>query len=55
MVGMTVRSTLSFNLGGFVVAALLAAPQAIAQTNGAPEPLEFEVASVKVATTFGPL
>lgn len=51
MVSMTVRSTLSFNLGGFVVAALLAAPQAIAQTNAAPEALKFEVASVKVATS----
>src|SRR5215472_11618091 len=49
--GMTVRSKLSLNLGGFVVAALLAAPQAIAQANAAPEPLKFEVASVKVATS----
>lgn len=48
---MTVRSTLSFDLGGFIVAALLAAPQAIAQANAAPEPLKFEVASVKVATS----
>ena len=48
---MTVRSTLSFNHGGFVVAALLAAPQAIAQANAAPEPLKFEVASVKVAAS----
>ena len=51
MVGMTVRSRLSLDLGGFVVAALLAAPQAIAQANAAPEPLKFEVASVKVATS----
>src|SRR5215472_10757483 len=49
--GMTVRSKLSYNLGGFFVAALLAAPQAIAQSNAAPEPLKFEVASVKVATS----
>src|SRR5215469_14918491 len=49
--GMTVRSKLSLNLGGFLVAALLAAPQAIAQANAAPEPLKFEVASVKVATS----
>ena len=48
---MTVRSKLSFNLGGFVVAALLAAPQAIAQANAATEPLKFEVASVRVATS----
>ena len=47
---MTARSTLSFNLGGFVVA-LLAAPLAIAQENAAPEPLKFEAASIKVATS----
>jgi len=48
---MTVRSKLSLNLGGFLVAALLAAPQAIAQANAVPEPLKFEVASIKVATS----
>ena len=48
---MRVRSPLSFGLGGFVVVALLAAPQAIAQANSAPEPLKFEVASVKAATS----
>ena len=48
---MRLRSTLSFNLGGFVVAALFAAPQASAQANAAPEPLKFEVASVKVAAS----
>jgi len=50
---MTLRPTLSFNLGGFVVAALFAAPQASAQVNAAPEPLKFEVASIKVATSGG--
>jgi uncharacterized protein (TIGR03435 family) len=48
---MPVRPTLSFNLGRFVVAALLAAPQASAQANAALEPQKFEVASVKVATS----
>jgi len=48
---MTVRSTLSFNLGGFVVAALFVVPQASAQANAAPEPLKFEVASIKVANS----
>src|SRR5258706_10116649 len=46
---MTIRPSLSFNLGGLVVAALFAAPQASAQANAAPEPLKFEVASIKVA------
>ncbi len=41
----------SFGPGGFVVAALLAAPRIIAQATAAPEPLKFEVASVKVATS----
>ena len=50
---MTLRPTLSSNLGGFVVAALFAAPQASAQVNAAPEPLKFEVASIKVATSGG--
>jgi hypothetical protein len=48
---MTVRPTLSFRLGRFVVAAFFAAPHASAQANAAPEPLKFEVASVKVATS----
>src|SRR5215471_2108274 len=48
---MTVRSTLSLNLGGFFVAGLLAAPLTIAQANAAQEPQRFEVASVKVATS----
>jgi uncharacterized protein (TIGR03435 family) len=48
---MMLRSTLSFSLGGFVVAALFAAPQARAQANAATEPLKFEVASIKVATS----
>jgi hypothetical protein len=48
---MMLRSTLSFNLGGFVVAALFAAPQASAQAKAAPEPLRFEVASIKVANS----
>jgi uncharacterized protein (TIGR03435 family) len=47
---MRVRSPLSFGLGGLVVAALLA-PRSFAQANAAPEPLKFEVASVKVATS----
>jgi uncharacterized protein (TIGR03435 family) len=45
------RPTLSFNAVGFVVAALLAAPQARAQATAASEPLKFEVASIKVATS----
>jgi len=45
------RPALSFNLVGFVVTALFAAPQASAQANAAPEPLKFEVASVKVAAS----
>ena len=48
---MPVRPTLSFNLGRFVVAAFFAARQASAQANSAPEPLKFEVASIKVATS----
>jgi uncharacterized protein (TIGR03435 family) len=48
---MMLRSTLSFNLGGLVVAVLFAAPQASAQANAAPEALKFEVASIKVATS----
>ena len=47
--GMKARSALSFNFGTFVVATLVAAPQAMAQVNAAPAPLQFEVASVKVA------
>ena len=39
------------SLAMFVVAALLASPQASAQANAAPEPLKFEVASIKVATS----
>jgi uncharacterized protein (TIGR03435 family) len=50
---MPVRPTLSFDLGRFVVAALLAAPQISAQANAALEPLKFEVASVKIATSGG--
>jgi uncharacterized protein (TIGR03435 family) len=45
------RPTLSFNPVGFVVAALFAAPQASAQVNATPEPLKFEVASIKVAAS----
>jgi len=48
---MTLRSRLSFSLERFVVAAFLAAPQASAQAGAVPEPLKFEVASVKVATS----
>src|SRR5437016_5206136 len=48
---MTLRPTRSFNLGGFVVAVLFAAPQASAQANAAPDPLKFEVASIKVAAS----
>jgi uncharacterized protein (TIGR03435 family) len=48
---MAVRSTFWFDLGGLAVAALLAAPQAMAQANATPEPPKFEVASVKVATS----
>ncbi len=48
---MLVRSTLSFNLGRFVVAAFLGAPQASAQANAALDSLKFEVASVKVANS----
>jgi uncharacterized protein (TIGR03435 family) len=45
-----VKPALSFNLGGLALAAFLAAPQAIAQANTAPESLKFEVASIRVAT-----
>jgi len=48
---MRVRSTLSLSLGGFVVAAVFAAPQASAQADAASAPLKFEVASIKVATS----
>jgi hypothetical protein len=44
---MMLRATRSFNVGGFVVAALFAATQ----PNAAPEPLKFEVASIKVANS----
>jgi uncharacterized protein (TIGR03435 family) len=47
----TVKPALSFNLGGLALAAFLAAPQASAQANTAPESLKFEVASIKVATS----
>jgi uncharacterized protein (TIGR03435 family) len=47
----TGRPTLSFNLVRFVVAAFFAAPQASAQANAAPDPLKFEVASIKVANS----
>src|SRR5215471_10846153 len=46
---MSIWSTRSLNLTRFVVAACFAASQAGAQANAAPEPLKFEVASVKVA------
>src|ERR1035438_3615589 len=46
-----VKPALSFNLGGLALAAFLAAPQAIAQANTAPESLKFEVASIRVATS----
>ena len=46
-----VKPALSFNLGGLALAAFLAAPQASAQANTAPESLKFEVASIKVATS----
>ena len=46
-----VRRTLSFSLGRFVVAALLATRLTSAQASVAPVPLKFEVASVKVATS----
>src|SRR5262252_2304357 len=45
------RPTLSFNRVGFVVAALSAALGASAQVNATPEPLKFEVASIKVAAS----
>lgn len=44
-----IQPSLSFYVGTIVVAALFAAPPAGAQGNAAPEPLKFEVASVKVA------
>jgi len=47
--------TLSFSLGRLMVAAFfaafIAAARASAQANAAPEPLKFEVASIKVATS----
>jgi len=46
---MTVSSTLS--LSKVVMAAFVAAPQAFSQMAAAPEPLKFEVASIKVATS----
>jgi uncharacterized protein (TIGR03435 family) len=46
-----VKPAHSFNLGGLALAAFLAAPQASAQANTAPESLRFEVASIKVATS----
>jgi uncharacterized protein (TIGR03435 family) len=46
-----VTLALSINLGGLALAAFLAAPQARAQANSAPESLKFEVASIKVATS----
>ena len=46
-----VKPAHSFNLGGIALAAFLAAPQASAQANTAPESLKFEVASIKVATS----
>ena len=48
---MSIRPTLAFHLGGFVLAAFLASTQVSAQPNAAPEPLKFEVASVKIATS----
>jgi uncharacterized protein (TIGR03435 family) len=42
---------LSLKPAGFVVAALFAVPQASGQANAAPEPLKFEVASVKAAAS----
>ena len=48
---MMIRPWLSFHLGGLVIAALFAAPKASAQANAAPQPLQFEVASIKVATS----
>lgn len=48
---MTVWSTLSLNLARFVVVAFFAPPQASEQANAASEPLRFEVASIKVATS----
>ena len=47
---MTVRPNLSLSLVG-VVTALFAAPQATAQADAAPQPLQFEVASIKVAAS----
>jgi uncharacterized protein (TIGR03435 family) len=48
---MMVVSPLWFSLGEFVLAAFLAAPRVSAQANPAPQPLRFEVASIKVATS----
>jgi len=51
----TLTPILSLNLGGLALAAFFAAPQASAQANAqanaAAEPLKFEVASIKVATS----
>lgn len=48
---MTFRSTLSFTVGGFAIAALLAAQLASSQATAASDPLKFDVASIKVATS----
>src|SRR5436309_1361672 len=48
---MSLVPTRSFNLGGLVAAALFGAPHASAQANAAPDPLKFEVASIKVAAS----
>jgi uncharacterized protein (TIGR03435 family) len=48
---MTLRSIPSFYVGGILIATWFAPHQACAQANAAPEPLKFEVASVKVATS----
>ena len=48
---MTVRSSHSLNFGKLVIAAVFATPWVSAQPTAAPEPLQFEVASIKVATS----
>jgi uncharacterized protein (TIGR03435 family) len=48
---MTMWSTLSLNLARIAVAAFFATLQASSQATATPEPLKFEVASVKVATS----
>ena len=48
---MNVRAILALNFGGLILAAFLGVHQASAQANAAPEPLRFEVASIKVATS----